>query len=145
MTGYCKCSNRAPTSVQICIALVHAVLRPKMLGKRLGILTYILIAIDYCFFCFYISEKYFEFRGKERHLLRKIFGLPHTNNRIYLLQNCFSNCVLYLKDMYITLNGTGKIMFASVLIILLICKFLNFTAVFTKNKLNFPKFAYNLP
>ena len=43
----------------------------------------------------------------------------------------FQLCV-YLKDMYITLKGTGKILFVLVLRILLICKFLNFTADFTK-------------
>ena len=35
-------------------------------------------------------------------------------------------------------------MFVSVLRILLICKFLNFTAAFTK-KINFSKFAFNFP
>ena len=33
--------------------------------------------------------------------------------------------------MYLTLKGIGKILFVSVVRILLICKFLNFTAVFT--------------
>ena len=46
--------------------------------------------------------------------------------------------------MYITLKGIGKIQFVSMLRILLICKFLNFTAAFTK-KWNFPKFAFNFP
>ena len=68
---------------------------------------------------------------KKKHLLENIFGSPHTSNRIYLLWNCFSNYV-YLKDMYITLKGIGKILFVSVLRILLICEFLNFTAAFTK-------------
>ena len=36
------------------------------------------------------------------------------------------------KDMYITLKGIEKILFVSVLKILLICKSLNFTVVFTK-------------
>ena len=71
------------------------------------------------------------FVKKKKHLLGNIFGSPHTSNRIYLLRNCFSNYV-YLKDMYITLKGIGKILFVSVLRILLICKFLNFTAAFTK-------------
>ena len=71
------------------------------------------------------------FIRKKKHLLGNIFGSPHTSNRIYLLRNCFSNYV-YLKDMYITLKGIGKILFVSVLRILLICKFLNFTAAFTK-------------
>ena len=63
------------------------------------------------------------FIRKEMHLLGNIFGSPHTSNRIHSLRNCFSNYV-YLKDMYITLKGIGKILFVSVLGILLICKFL---------------------
>ena len=66
------------------------------------------------------------FIRKKKHLLEKIFG-----NWIYLLRNCFSNYV-YLKDKYITLKGIGKILFLSASRILLICKFLNFTAVCTK-------------
>ena len=83
------------------------------------------------------------FIRKKKHLLGKIFGSPHTCNWIYLVRNGFSNYVC-LKDTYMTLKGIGKILFVSVLRILLICKFLNFTAVFTK-KLNFPKFAFNCP
>ena len=71
------------------------------------------------------------FIRKKKHLLGNIFGSPHTSNRIYLLRNCFSNYV-YLKDMYLSLKGIGKILFVSVLRILLICKTLNFTAAFTK-------------
>ena len=37
-----------------------------------------------------------------------ILVLPHKNNRIYLLWNCFSNFV-YLKVVYVTLKGTEKI------------------------------------
>ena len=47
--------------------------------------------------------------------------------------------------MYITLKGIGKILFVSLLRILLICKFLNFTAVFIKTKLTFSEFAYDSP
>ena len=71
------------------------------------------------------------FIRKTKHLLGDIFGSHHTNKRIYLLRYCFSNYV-YLKDMYITLKGIGKILFASVLRTLLICKFLDFTTVFIK-------------
>ena len=65
-------------------------------------------------------------------LLEKIFGSTHTNNRIYLLWNCFLNYV-YLKDAYISLKGIGKILSESVLRILLIC---NFTVVFTEKNLS---------
>ena len=60
------------------------------------------------------------------------------------LRNGFSNYI-YLKNMYITLKGIGKILFVSLLRILLICKFLNFTAVFIKTKLTFSEFAYDSP
>ena len=45
--------------------------------------------------------------------------------------------------MYIPLNGIGKITYVSVLRVLLICKSLNFTAVFTEKKLNFSGSACN--
>ena len=79
------------------------------------------------------------FIRKEMHLLGNIFGSPHTSNWIHSLRNCFSNYV-YLKDMYITLKGIGKVLFVSVFRILLIRKFLNFMAACTQ-KMNFPKFA----
>ena len=75
-------------------------------------------------------------------MLRIILVLPHTSNRIYLLQNCFSNYV-YLKDMYITSKRIGNIQFTSMLRILLICTFLSFAATFTKK--NFSKFGCNFP
>ena len=62
------------------------------------------MAMDYYFLFFYISEKYLQFMKKERHLLRKNFGSPHTSNRIYLLWNYFSNYI-NLKGMYKTLKG----------------------------------------
>ena len=70
-----------------------------------------------------------------------MFGPPHTSNQFYLLQNCFTNYI-YLKDMYITLTGIKKILFVPALRILLICKFLNFVAVFTKNKNKLSRVAY---
>ena len=82
------------------------------------------------------------FIREKKHLLGNTFGSPHTSNRIYLLRNFFPKCV-YLRDMYITLKDSGKVLFVSVFRILLICKFLNFTVVFTNKKENFPKFAFN--
>ena len=52
-----------PTPIQIFIGFVNAILRSKILGNRLGILTQILIVMDY-FFCLYISDKYLQFRKK---------------------------------------------------------------------------------
>ena len=78
-------------------------------------------------------DHYLFFNISERNLLGKMFGSPHTSNQIYLLWNFLKLCIdRYLKDMYITLKGTGKTLFVSVLRTLLICKFLNFPAAFTK-------------
>ena len=162
-----------PTPIQIFIGFADAILRSKILDNRLGILTQILIAMDY-FFYLYISDKYFQFRKKSTLIwvinfiitsitkgieilakrlfsfsiivfnmkllvilfIRKsicqgkLFGLLHTSNRIYLLRNCCSNYA-YLKDMYLSLKGIRKILFISVLRILLICKTLNFQDTFT--------------
>ena len=162
-----------PTPIQIFIGFADAILRSKILDNRLGILTQILITMDY-FFYLYISDIYLQFREKSiliwaiNFIIKsirkrieilakslfsfsiivfnmkflvvlfirksicqgKLFGSLHTSNRIYLLRNCFSNYV-YLKDMYMSLKGIGKILFVSVLRILLICKTLNFTATFT--------------
>ena len=85
--------------------------------------------MDYYFF--YIFQRSTFNLEKTKAFVKENFGSPDTSNRIYLLWNCFSNYV-YHKDMYITLKGTGKVIFASVLRILLIYKFLNFAAVFTK-------------
>ena len=62
--------------------------------------------MDYYSFLFYPSEKYLQFRKKQQHLSRLFFKL------------CIS------KVMYITLKRIEKIMFLSILRILLICKFL---------------------
>ena len=53
---YWKCINKTPTTIQMYIGLVDAVLGPKILGNRLDTLSQILIAMDY-YFLFYISEK----------------------------------------------------------------------------------------
>ena len=55
LASYWKCSKKAPTLIQICTGFVDAVLRPKILVNRVGILTQILIAVNYCFFIFQIS------------------------------------------------------------------------------------------
>ena len=59
--------------------------------------------------------------------------ISRTSNQVYVLRNYFSNCI-YPKDMYIILKAIGKILFVSVLTILLISKFLKFTAFFTNKK-----------
>ena len=122
LASYWKCSKKAPRLIQICTGFVDAVLRPKTLVNRVGILTQILIAVNYCFFIFQIST----FNQEKK----TISGSPHTNNGIYLLWSCFSSYV-YLKDVYITMKGIRKILFLSVSRILIIYEFLSFTAVFS--------------
>ena len=115
--------------------LADAVLRPKTLDNRLGFLTEILMTMDYYFFLIYIFQRSIlnlENLKRNKHLLRKVFGSLRTSNQIYLLRNCFSNYV-YLKHMYITLKGIGNFPFVSLVRILLICKFLNFTPSSLKN------------
>ena len=105
VAGHGKCSNKTPTPIQICIGFVDDVLQPKILGNRLGILTTILIGMDYFFIYVYFREAS-SIQKKQIYLLGKVFGSPHTSYWVYLLRNCFSNYV-YLKD---TLKGIGKIL-----------------------------------
>ena len=95
-------------------------------------------AMDYFFFFSIFQRSIFNLEKNKSILLRRIFGSTRTRNRIYLLRNSFSNYV-YLKDICITLKGIKKILFVSVLRTLLIFKFLNFTAVFTKKRIRLSK------
>ena len=95
-------------------------------------------AMDYFFFFSIFQRIIFNLEKNKSILLRRIFGSTRTRNRIYLLRNSFSNYV-YLKDICITLKGIKKILFVSVLRTLLIFKFLNFTAVFTKKRIRLSK------
>ena len=52
-----------PTPVTKFIDFADAILRSKTLDNRLGVLTQILITMDY-FFYLYISDIYLQFRGK---------------------------------------------------------------------------------
>ena len=52
-----------PTPIQILIGFVDPILRSQILGKRLGILIQILIAMDDIFYL-YILEKYLQFMKK---------------------------------------------------------------------------------
>ena len=49
VAGYLKRCNESPTSIQICIGLVDVLLWLKILGNRIGLLTSVLIAMDYFF------------------------------------------------------------------------------------------------
>ena len=102
--------------------------------EKLSLYCYVcstVLSMDsYCFFL-YISERYLHFRREIKAFVKEVFRSPDTSNRIYLLRNCFQTiyiskiCTYPLKELK---------NFRSVLIILLICKFLNFTAVFVKKK-----------
>ena len=81
----------------------------------------------------------------------KIKKIQHTilkaitnKNLLRILTRFIVGKYVYLKCMYITLKRIGKILFVSALRILLICKFLNFTAIFTKQRLNFPKYQLSV-
>ena len=52
-----------PKTIQILIVFVDTIIRSKILGNRLGILTQNLIAMDY-FFYLYLSDKYLQYRKK---------------------------------------------------------------------------------
>ena len=60
-----------PTPIQIFIGFVDAILRSKIFDNKLGILTWILITMDY-FFYLYIPNIYLQFRGKKRQLIWSI-------------------------------------------------------------------------
>ena len=121
VADYCKCSNKTSSPIRIFIGLVDVILSRKTLGHRLSILTQILIGMAYYFF-FYISEKHLQFRKK---------------NKSVCLGTGSSSCETVFQSFFsqryiIHLKGIGKILFGSVLRILLICKYLNFTTVFIK-------------
>ena len=67
-----------------------------------------------------------------------------TSKQNYVWRNCFLN--YYLKNMYITLKGIGKLPFVSMLTNLLISKFINFTIFFNKPAYSFScvKVSFNL-
>ena len=51
--GYWKCSNKTPMPMQIWTGFVDAILRPKILRNRLGVLKQILSAMNYYFISLY--------------------------------------------------------------------------------------------
>ena len=60
--------------MKICVSPVDAVLQPRTLDTRLGILTKILVAMGYFFFFFkYISGKYLQFKTKAKIFVKKYF------------------------------------------------------------------------
>ena len=81
MAGNWNCSKKTLMTMQICTGFVYAVLQPKIFGNRVVFLTQIAKAMDY-YFCFlYISEKYLQFKRRQKHLLEKTFTHSIQVNR----------------------------------------------------------------
>ena len=78
-----------------------------------------------------MSEKYFRFRKWTNAYVKDFFCLPRNWNHLFQF---FIPSYVYLKDIYKTVKGLGKIQFVSELTILLNPQILNFTGVFTKKK-----------
>ena len=95
------------------LALQTSYFDPKYLGSKLGILTSVLIAMNYFFKCQKIT---FNLENNKCICRGNFFCLPR--DLIYLLQNYFLSYV-YLKDINKALEKTGKIQFVSELAILL--------------------------
>ena len=67
-----------PAYILTCTGLAEAVIRPKILGNRLGIFN---ADFDSNGFLFYISGKYLQFRRKKtKACVKEIFCPPHTTN-----------------------------------------------------------------
>ena len=110
VAGFLKQSNETPTSIQVCIGLVDVELWSKILGNRLGILTSVLIAMDFFSDVRKVLSIYKITNAYVKHMSRKLFCL--LRNWICLLQNYFLSH-LYLKDIYKALKGIGKTQFMS--------------------------------
>ena len=78
-----------PMLIQIFIGFVDAIPRSEILGSRLGILTYILIAMDY-FFYLYILDKYLQFRKKRYINLGNQFHYKKFNERDRSISKTFA-------------------------------------------------------
>ena len=88
-----------PTSIQIFIGFLDTLPRSKIPGKRLRILTQILIAMDY-FFYLYISDKYLQFREKSILIWAINFIIKGLSKGIEILAKClfsFSIIVFSMK------------------------------------------------
>ena len=79
VAGYWKCSNKAPTPIQICRGLADVVLRPEILGNILGLLTQILIVMSYYFFFIYFREVPSIQKKKQKHYNQKIKSILKGN------------------------------------------------------------------
>ena len=96
---YLKCINQTKTPIEICTGLVlRNLCFDRKYLNRLGILTGILIAIDFSRF---FSKKYLQFRKKA--FVDETFFSPCKSNWILIPRNYFPNYV-YLKNIHINLK-----------------------------------------
>ena len=93
-----------PTPIQIFIGFADAILRSKILDNRLGILTQILIIMDY-FFYLYISDIYLQFRGKKSILIWAInFIIKSIRKRIEILaKSLFSFSIIVFNMKFLVI------------------------------------------
>ena len=70
------------------IDFVDAVLWPKILDNKLGILMLVLIAMDYCFF-FMFHRSTLNLEKEQKNLLGKVFGSLYSSNLVCLRQKFF--------------------------------------------------------
>ena len=99
-----------PAPLKIFIGFVDATLQSKILGNRLGILTLILIAVDY-FFYLYISDKYLQYRKKYIIIWAINFIIKTIRKEIKILVKrlfSFSIIVISMKLLVILFIRKGK-------------------------------------
>ena len=87
-----------PTPISIFIGFADAIRRSKILEKRLGILTQILITMDY-FFYLYILDIYLQFREKIILIWAINFIIKSIRKRIEILEKSFFSLSIIVLNM----------------------------------------------
>ena len=129
--------------IQICIGLVDAVLPPNILGNRLGILTQILISMNYYIFFLYFREVP-SIQKKIKALVKENFWFTsYKLPDLLTVEMFFKLCIP--KTYVHNLERNWKNSVCIGVRILLHYTFLNFMAVFTQKSLNISVFAYSFP
>ena len=100
-------------SIKICIGLVDVVLWPKILDNRLGILTSVLIAMDY----FFWNQKCTFNLENNKCISQRNFFVYHVTGSTYS-SIIFLAMYIYLKDTYKTMKRIREVQFVSELRIL---------------------------
>ena len=92
-----------PTPIQIFIGFADAILRSKILDNRLGILTQILITMDY-FFYLHISDIYLQFREKSILIWAINFTIKSLKKRIEILaKSLFSFSIIVFNMKFLVI------------------------------------------